>query len=158
MIFVYDDGGRKAAGYKGHTGDCVTRSIAIATGIPYQQVYDAINEWSQLERNSRKRRGKSSARTGVYKATYQKYLRSLGWTFTPTMGFGTGCRVHLTDGELPDGRLIVSVSKHLTCVIDGVIYDTHDPQRAPQPIIDVGNGTVLGMTGGRCVYGYWRKT
>ena len=30
MDFVYDDGGRQAAGYKGSTGDCVVRSIYAA--------------------------------------------------------------------------------------------------------------------------------
>ena len=34
MPFVVDDGGRADAGYKGQTGDCVCRSIAIATGKP----------------------------------------------------------------------------------------------------------------------------
>ena len=29
-----NDGGRAAAGYKGQAGDCVVRSIAIATGMP----------------------------------------------------------------------------------------------------------------------------
>jgi len=29
-----------AAGYRGKTGDCVVRSIAIATGPLYQQIYD----------------------------------------------------------------------------------------------------------------------
>jgi hypothetical protein len=38
MTFVHDDGGRVAAGFKGHAGDCVVRAIAIATGIPYRQV------------------------------------------------------------------------------------------------------------------------
>jgi len=28
-----NDGGRAAAGYKGQEGDCVVRSIAIATGM-----------------------------------------------------------------------------------------------------------------------------
>lgn len=55
------------------------------------------------------------------------------------MLIGQGCRVHLRQGELPHGRLVVSVSKHLTAVIDGVIYDTHDPSRG----------------GMRCVYGYY---
>jgi len=32
-----DDGGRTAAGYKGQAGDCVVRSIAIVTGMPYQK-------------------------------------------------------------------------------------------------------------------------
>ena len=39
MIFKYNDGGRAAAGYQGAAGDCVTRSIAIVTGLPYEEVY-----------------------------------------------------------------------------------------------------------------------
>lgn len=42
MEFQYNDGGRAEASYKGNTGDCVVRSITIATGKPYQDVYDAI--------------------------------------------------------------------------------------------------------------------
>jgi hypothetical protein len=36
------------------------------------------------------------------------------------VSIGGGCTVHLRDGELPRGRLIVSVSKHVLAVIDGV--------------------------------------
>ena len=132
MKWVYDDGGRSAAGYKGHTRDCVTRSIAIVSGLPYKEVYDAINEAAQRERP--RKGSRSSARTGVKKATIKRYLESLGYTWTPTMGIGTGCRVHLTDGELPDGKLIVSVSRHYTSVIDGVIHDTLvDPVAPGEP-------------------------
>jgi uncharacterized protein (DUF111 family) len=42
----FDDGGRAKAGYK---GDCVCRAIAIATGIPYRDVYDAINQEAETE-------------------------------------------------------------------------------------------------------------
>ena len=56
-------------------------------------------------------------------------------------GIGTGCVAHLAPGELPEGRVVARVSKHLTAVIDGVIRDTFDPSRG----------------GTRCVYGYWRK-
>ena len=65
--FRLDDGGRKAAGFKGAAGDCVCRSIAIATGKPYAEVYDDLNAAGKAERKSKKRRSKSSARTGVYK-------------------------------------------------------------------------------------------
>ena len=37
-----NDGGRSAAGYKGKTGDCVVRSIAIVSGLPYQKIYDDL--------------------------------------------------------------------------------------------------------------------
>lgn len=60
MNFVFNDGGRSEAGYKGKTGDCVTRSIAIATGRLYQDVYDALNELGQSERTGRRKRKKSN--------------------------------------------------------------------------------------------------
>lgn len=140
MDFIFDDGGRSAAGYKGETGDCVTRAIAIATGVPYQKVYDDLNEMAKGERASKRKR-KSSSRTGVGKAIYKKYLLSLGWNWTPTMKIGQGCKVHLDEQELPSGRLIVRVSKHIVAVIDGVIHDNHDCSRE----------------GTRCVYGYFRR-
>lgn len=141
MKVIYDDGGRAAAGYKGTTGDCVCRAIAIATEKPYQEVYDLINEYGKQERPSKRRRGKSSARTGVYRCTVRKIMKDLGWEWTPTMLVGQGCKVHLKAEELPAGRIVVSVSKHLVAVIDGVIHDTHDCSR--------------GET--RCVYGYFSK-
>lgn len=155
MKFIYNDGGRKAAGYVGSADDCVVRAIVIAAQMPYQQVYDAINEAATSERRGKRKRGISHARTGVYKNTIRKYLTALGWTWTPTMHIGSGCKVHLTDGELPMGRLIVSVSKHLTAVIDGVIHDTHDPQREAGTFYDENFKSYT--TGGRCVYGYWSK-
>lgn len=138
MRVVLNDGGREAAGYRGKTGDCVCRTIAIATGRPYQEVYDALNTMATQERPRRGRK-RSSSREGVWPRTAAKYLRELGWTWTPTMLIGSGCRVHLRADELPSGPLVVSVTRHWTAVIDGVIHDTHDPSRG----------------GTRCVYGYW---
>ena len=146
MAWCYDDGGRMEAGYVGTAGDCVTRSIAIATGRPYQEVYDALNELAQRERPRGKRK-RSSARTGVHKPTVRRYLESIGWVWHPTMQIGSGCQVHLCEEELPPGRLILSVSRHLTAVIDKVIHDTHDPQRIDQTSFSR-----------RCVYGYWAPT
>jgi hypothetical protein len=139
MKWVYDDGGRKAAGFRGRAGDCVTRSIAIATLVPYRQVYALLNEQAQRELPTGGRR--SSARNGVFRQTCQRVLESLGWRWVPTMKIGGGCRVHLKTAELPRGRLIVRSSKHTTAVIDGIIHDTHDPSRG----------------GTRCVYGYFTE-
>lgn len=139
MKFHYDDGGRAEAGYRGKTGDCVTRAIAIATGKPYQEVYDDLNALGRRERTGKRKRPSSSARTGVSMATSRKYLASFGWKWTPTMHIGAGCKVHLCADELPQGKLIVRVSKHVVAVIDGVIHDTYDPSRDET----------------RCVYGYW---
>ena len=138
MDFVYNDGGRAAAGYKGRAGDCVVRAIAIATQKRYQEVYDAINALALAGRTRRGRR--SSARSGVSRTTYERYLRDLGWEWVATMQLGSGCRVHLRRDELPKGRLVVRLSRHLTAVIDGVIHDLYNPDRR----------------GTRCVYGYFK--
>lgn len=139
--FRFDDGGRAAAGYRGKAGDCVVRAIAIASGRPYQQIYDLVNRAALGERTGKRKRGVSNARTGVYKVSIHRVMEELGWQWTPTMQIGSGCTVHLRADELPPGRLVVSVSKHLTAVIDGVIHDTHDCSRR----------------GTRCVYGYWQE-
>ena len=57
------------------------------------------------------------------------------------MFIGQGCKIHLRQGELPMGKLIVSVSRHLVAVINGTINDTYDCSRDAT----------------RCVYGYWQK-
>src|SRR6516162_9670363 len=98
MDFAYNDGCRAAAGYKGRAGDCVVRAIAIAAQKPYREVYDAINALA-LEERGRKGRTRSSARSGVGRATYERYLRLLGWKWVPTMQVGSGCRVHLRTEE-----------------------------------------------------------
>ncbi len=142
--FQFNDGGRAAAGFKGTAaGDCVTRAIAIATGMPYNDVYQYVNTFGKNERSSKQRRGKrSSARTGVYKDTTRAIMASLGWVWHPTMQIGSGCQTHLRADQLPTGRIVVSVSKHLVAVVDGVIHDLYDCSR---------DGT-------RCVYGYYTQS
>lgn len=169
MKHIYDDGGRVAAGFKGHAGDCVCRAIVIASGRPYREVYDALAKGNAEQRITRQRgaAGKRTARAGINtgRKWFKDYMTSLGFVWTPTMKIGSGCKVHLTDSELPAGRLVVSVSKHLTAVIDGVIRDTHDPQREINVITpDCGQPIKPGETKNingicsvqrRCVYGYW---
>lgn len=142
MEFVYSDGGRSKYFKAENVGDCVVRSICNATGKDYKEVYDSINELAKVERVGKRKRGVSNARNGVYKNTKKKYIdQVLGWTWHPCSGIGVGCTTHLNAEELPSGTLIVAVSKHSTCVKDGILYDTYDCSRG----------------GTRCVYGYWRK-
>ena len=146
MNWINDDGGRAAAGYKGKAGDCVCRAICIATGLPYADVYarlaDGMATQRVTKRTNKRHAGKRSARNGVAtsRAWFDQYMTELGFTWTPTMFVGQGCKVHLRDGELPMGRLVVSLSKHMVAVVDGIVHDTYDPSR---------DGT-------RCVYGYYK--
>ena len=113
----------------------MARSIAIATGLGYETVY------ADLAALAAAAGGKRSARDGVARKVYDRYLTDLGWAWTPTMAIGTGCTVRLRQGDLPSGRLVVRLSGHITAVIDSVTHDTYDPGRG----------------GSRCVYVYWRK-
>lgn len=137
--FVLNDGGRKAAGFKGQARDCVCRSVAIATGKPYSQVWGELSAIGWTENLNKYPRDVDGLVIPRSWAREREYIESLGWRWHPTMKIGSGCKVHLCPGELPTGRLIVRVSKHLTAVIDGVIHDTFDPSRG----------------GTRCVYGYF---
>ena len=152
MAWVRHDGGRADAGRRGTGGDCVTRAIAIATGQPYEVVYAALKDAALTER-PRKGRKRSSVANGVKHATIRRFMANLGWTWVPTMDIGTGTTVTLCEDDLPMGRLIVSVSKHLTCVIDRVIHDTGDPQRGAI-VSEPGKPDRIAR---RCVYGYFHK-
>lgn len=134
LAFCRNDGGRALAGFRGETRDCVTRAIAIASGRPYDEVYADLGRIGQSLGLSR-----SISRTGVPRPVIDAYLAEIGAVWTPTMTIGSGCRTHLTAEDLPSGRLICRLSRHLVAVINGTIHDTYDPSRG----------------GRRCVYGYW---
>lgn len=146
--FIYNDGGRAEAGFKGKTGDCVARAVAIASGLPYKEVYDRLAEGNATQRVTKKTRGlkKNGVKTAshginVTRKWFKDYMKELGFEWVPTMQIGSGCKVHLDEDELPKGRLVCSVSRHSTAVIDGVLNDTYDCSRM----------------GTRCVYGYYIK-
>jgi hypothetical protein len=134
MTYQYNDGGMIAAGFKKPKKDCVVRAIAIATEMTYAEANDLINQVAGKDVDARN--------NGVNKKVWKDLMKQLGWTWTPTMLVGSGCKVHLVADELPMGRLVVSVSKHLTVMIDGVIHDVYP---------NVARG------GKRAVYGYYKK-
>lgn len=101
MKFIFNDGGREAAGYKGQVNDYVVRAIAIATGKLYDEVYRELRALCKKEKPSKTRAGTSSPRSGIHSVTYRPYLESLGWVWYPKMLVGKGCEVHLSADELP---------------------------------------------------------
>ena len=149
MDVVITDGGRKDAGFKDKRdgkGDCVTRAVAIASGLDYQKVWDDFTAMNAKTRQTKRtaKRAKDNADSGVYmkRKAFKDYMKELGFEWVPTMKIGSGCTVHLRKGELPTkGRMVVNVSRHAVAVVDGVVHDTYDPCRG----------------GTRCVYGYWIK-
>jgi len=157
--WVYNDGGRAAAGFLGKTGDCFTRAVAIASCRSYQEVYTFVNRVAKEikehgdaaithnQRSAQKKimrdrlryRSMGAARRGVAKPAYDEVMHRMGWVWTATMAWGTGCKTHLKSEDLPSGCLVCRVTKHMVAVIDGILHDTYDASRG----------------GTRCVYGYF---
>jgi len=119
----------------------VCRAIAIATGKSYQEVYAGLISLKETGFRQTSRVKSSHPRTGVNRKVYDAYLKFYGWEWIPTMFIGQGCKVHLRSDELPNGNLVVRLSKHVTAVVDGVLQDTSNCSR---------DGT-------RCVYGYYKE-
>lgn len=145
MEFQLNDGGRKSSGFKGLTGDCVCRAIAIASNRPYQEIYNLLAHGNATQRKSarsHKAAGKKTAGQGIQtkRKWFNDLMVELGFEWMPTMAIGSGCQTHLRSDELPKGRIVVSLSKHMAAVIDGVLNDLSDCSRG----------------GTRCVYGYYK--
>lgn len=153
MEFVYSDGGRSKYFKADNVGDCVTRAICNATGKDYKEVYDRLKEMAKRESTKNHRGNKrSSVRDGVFKETWKRYLKEIGWVHHSTCEVGSHKeKVKLVPGSLPSGNLIVQISRHLTCLKDGVIYDTYDCSKKDY-YDEFGN---LVTNTERCVYGYW---
>lgn len=129
MKFVYNDGGRSRYFKATQVGDCVVRAAAIASQKDYEEVYDLARKIV-----------KGTPRNGMSKIHTKRLMETLGGKWQPTMTIGSGCKVHLKDGELPNGRIVCSLSGHVVAIINGVVNDIYEDDR---------NGT-------RCVYGYWK--
>ncbi|MEZ6118247.1 MAG: DUF2786 domain-containing protein [Pirellulaceae bacterium] len=118
--FIWHDGGRANCGFVGYAGDCVVRSVAIATGKLYRDVYDAFSE-----------RSSKTARHGVTQDVVDSFLSENGWKSTTLY-----CRADVVESYLPKGVVLVRFEPredsrkrhgHVSCVIDHTVYDTWNP-------------------------------
>lgn len=126
MTYKYNDGGRKAAGYKGVAGDCGARALAIASGMEYRRAYKLIADANKSAGFAK------SARDGVHKHVYSEVLASIGYKWVPAPKFA-GRKARCSDLS---GTVIARMAGHYAAVIDGV----------PQDIFDCSH---------KMVYGYW---
>lgn len=129
MNYTYNDGGRKAAGYKGTAGDCGARAMAIALQLDYKEVYKELSKANVDNGRSK------SARNGIMKDTYTEVLKRHGWIWMKAPTF-EGRKARCSD--MPKGRVIAKQARHFVAVIDGVAYDSWNSSE-------------------RMVYGYWAK-
>lgn len=103
-------------------GDCVTRAIARASGIPYYIVYEDLAEYC---RRDPARRGSPAGGIAGGTSDFRLWMKEYGFDWYPAY---TGFRID----DIPAiGRYVVPVRKHFTAVVEGRLYDTHDPRKRP---------------------------
>ena len=96
-------------------GDCVVRSISLASEETWDNVYVGLCELGLKLKDMPNN-----------KRVFEKYLQIKGYEKLkmPKHEDNTRYNVKELARELPHGNYIVSVANHLTCIIDGVIHDT----------------------------------
>ena len=131
--YRYDDGGRAAAGYRGKTGDCVVRAIAICTGEDYRAVYLTMAE--HMKRNGYAASGNAYAtRESNRKAPRSKgqiAARRVQNRVLEVYGFRkvrlpAGARPTFTEAHRRYGDCIVGTTKHVAVVVNDALRDTFD--------------------------------
>jgi hypothetical protein len=98
-------------------GDCVVRSISLATGKSWEEVYDALCAL-----------GRKMYRMPNDKAVYSKYLNSLGWTkmAAPRKEDNHKFLAH-EFAKMTKSPTIAHVgAHHLSCFINNKIHDIWD--------------------------------
>lgn len=117
--FTRFDGGRKAAGYKGSTGDCVVRAITIASDGDYKEIYDACASANKLFHPNKA----ASARNGVFQDAWHYVCKYLGFE---DMGVKASEELSITDAYNRFGDCIVEIPRHLLAVKGGFVVDSWD--------------------------------
>ena len=99
--------------------DCVKRSIALTTGIPYLEVQKGLNAHKKI--------------TGVERfyhnpnpESYMEKVLGFPRIVVPKKADGTRVTVEEFSKSHSCGRFVVSISGHWTACIDGIVYDTWD--------------------------------
>lgn len=98
-------------------GDCVIRAITKASGEEYIKVYDSLCEI-----------GRGLCCPPNWKDAFEEYLKNNGFVKMKQPKKPNGKKYTVTElaKEIKKGRIVVSIARHLTCIVDGTIYDTWD--------------------------------
>ena len=116
--FKKSHGGREkyfSVKYKSHlVGDCSIRAIAHGTGLDYKKVYTDLFKLA-MEKGCMP----NSERN------YESYLFSMGWKKNKPIRNVYNKKLRLRNFK-EKGTYIILISGHLTCIKDGVLYDSWD--------------------------------
>ena len=162
ITYTEHDGGRAAAGFKGKTGDCVTRALTLVTtggnptGEDYRRIYNAVAELNVTGKKSRahaERKGRRPVRSNRAGA----YLVGDGDDLTISLGLERvpverGPRPTFTEAHQRYGDCIVKTAKHVVAIVNGALMDTWDSRET----WEYDNGRPTGGRVERKAFSIWR--
>lgn len=136
--FVASDGGRALSKRPRQKNDCTVRALAIATGTPYDVVYEKLRE------DGRPCGGGFNLRRWIA-CQCDPVIGEPEWVFGrrlvrcsfPAVKNRRRMNPQQFTQDFPKGRFLVQTAKHVAAVIDGVYLD-EQPERPD-----------------RCIYGAW---
>ena len=138
LEYHYNDGGRAAAGFRGKTGDCLVRAVAIATGLPYRDVYHTVS--STMKKHGYRASGNVYLQTqelrkpGMLRvgAVQRLVLKDYGFV---KVSLPPGPRPTYTQAFQQFGTCIVSTNGHVATLMDGALQDTFDGRTYDYPTV-----------------------
>lgn len=98
-----------------HVHDCTVRAISLATGRSWDHTFNELCNFAQLK---------------CVMPDDVKYIDEfLEKRFEKIYYCGRDCSVPIRDfiASQPEGIYLITMNGHITCCIDGCIYDTFDP-------------------------------
>lgn len=121
-MYIYNDAGRSKSKRAKQSNDCTVRAFALALRMRYDDAYDTLAA-----------AGRRSGRG----FNLHLMTQHLNWIPLPAQKGVPRLKLEDFPVQYPQGRYIVRVSKHVTTVIDGELFDTFEPRPT------------------KVVYGYW---
>lgn len=100
--------------------DCVCRAISKATEIPYRSIEEKLELIGELFE--------------CEKLCVCCYYHLLEKVFGLKQKFANGKTVKEITKEFPENRVLIRISGHLTCAINGIVYDIWDCTEEPADI------------------------
>ena len=98
-----------------NANDCVIRAISFATNKSWDKVHTELFDIAMKKKN-----------TATSRKVFVPYLNSMGYIKKnqPKNEYNKRIKLYEFCEKYKYGIYIISLRKHLTCVIDGIIYDT----------------------------------
>lgn len=98
-----------------HVNDCTVRAISLATSDTWDNTYQKISQFARIR--------------GIMPDDIMCIDEYLELHFNKICGCRNNYKITVKDfiNKHPIGIYLITMSGHITCAIDGIIYDTFDP-------------------------------